>query len=746
MMSMTESDSGSNGRTSRLFETAELIGFRFLELAGNYSTSELSEPSLTWQDWIFAESRRRMSCLWLIIGCVITIENGKKCSICSDMRSLPLPSSKLLWEARSLEEWQTEKAFYDMSCPFVTLGELVEAKANAGDPVEAQRLQNWEMGSDKTAAMLNIAVEFEGTKRKASDAALISNNDNQSQSLPPSPKRTQRETSFLSISSGGRKDVHQNDGMAPSNDQPVDPGPTLSAEQQVVLDTILRGGNVFITGSAGCGKSYLLRAAIDKLKAMGKQVAVCAPTGRAAVHVGGMTTFSYMSWAPDMFKKGIDHLKGIAKRKGKTRQRHGKTDVLIIDEISMVSSDFLNRMNIWMKYARWGQEQGARPFGGLQLIVTGDFCQLPPVNAFEYCYTCGGELRPNKVTGIYRCPNSRDHGPWVDEDKWAFRSAAWAEANFASFNLREIHRQNDLTFIRMLEKCRLGVPFTENDIHLLMHHDCEVDNAPQLLCTRNEIIPINDEKRKAITNYPEREYSVLDGFDCKNYRHKDEFSRYFEQLENSTLKVHEDHPFEAVVKLKETMQVMLQVNLDIRAGLANGSQGVICGWEKIDINVLPKLGGEHSSVREAYVKKFTEQHQQNDPDAKDQFWPVVRFNNGQIRTIYPWCMLTTVGMKEPYSFLHRTQIPLIPGWAITVHKSQGMSLERVIVNLTEAFAEGQVYVALSRATSLRGLKVEGGALGLTVGEGGNHEVRQFLADTFGTEMFKQLEDEEHEES
>ncbi|KAF5573264.1 5'-3' DNA helicase [Fusarium pseudoanthophilum] len=587
----------------------------------------------------------------------------------------------------------------------------------------------------------------EGTKRKASDAVPISENGDQSQILPPSPKRTQREASFLRTSSSGHEDVDQNDGMTPPDDQSVDPEPTLSAEQQVVLDTILRGGNVFITGSAGCGKSFLLRAAIDKLKAMGKQVAVCAPTGRAAVHVGGMTTYSFMSWAPEMFRKGIDHLKKVAKTTRKTRQRHVKTDVLIIDEISMVSSDFLNRMNVCLKHAKWGQEQGARPFGGLQVIVTGDFCQLPPVNAFEFCYTCGGELRPNKVTGIYRCPKDRDHGPWVDEDKWAFRSAAWAEANFTSFNLREIHRQNDLTFIRMLEKCRLGVPFTENDIHLLMHHDCEVDNAPQLLCTRNEIIPINDEKRKAITNYPEREYRVLDGFDCKNNpRHKHEFPRYSVPGENSTLKVHEDHPFEAVVKLKETMQVMLQVNLDIRAGLVNGSQGVICGWEKIDINVLPKLRGEHSSIREAYVKKFTEQHQQRYRNDKDQFWPVVRFNNGQIRTIYPWCMLTTVGMKEPYSFLHRTQIPLIPGWAITVHKSQGMSLERVIVNLTEAFAEGQVYVALSRATSLRGLKVEGNALGLTVGEGGNHEVRQFLADTFGTEMFKQLEDEETVES
>ncbi|RBA22372.1 hypothetical protein FPRO05_00719 [Fusarium proliferatum] len=160
MMSMSEPDSESKERTSRLFETAEMIGSRFLDHTGSYSTTEIAEPSSTWQDWIFAESRRRMSCLWLIIGCVITIENGKKCSICSDMCSLPLPSSKLLWEARSLEEWQTEKAFFDMSCPMITLGELVEAKSNTGNPVEAQRLQTWEMGSDKMAAMLNIAVEF----------------------------------------------------------------------------------------------------------------------------------------------------------------------------------------------------------------------------------------------------------------------------------------------------------------------------------------------------------------------------------------------------------------------------------------------------------------------------------------------------------------------------------------------------------------------------------------------------------
>ncbi|KAF5553625.1 atp-dependent dna helicase pif1 [Fusarium phyllophilum] len=550
----------------------------------------------------------------------------------------------------------------------------------------------------------------QGRKRKASDAAPTSDNAVQSETLPPSPKRTQRESSFLSVSSGDGHDYDaQHDPLAPPSARPViNTEPTLSAEQRQLVDAIVYGQrNVFFTGSAGCGKSTVLRTAIRELRDQHRRVTICAPTGRAAVQIGGMTTYSYMGWAPTLFQGGIAELKKSSWKKT-VRKRLRRTDVLIIDEISMVSSDFFNRMNACLKEVKWGQEAGASAFGGLKVVVTGDFCQLAPVNPFEFCYNCGGRLTFNRVTGVYRCPKFSGHGSWVDEDKWAFRSRAWAEANFACFNLTEIHRQKDPVFLRMLEKCRLGFPFTENDIDLLMNHDCEVEDAPQLLCTRKE--------------------------------------RYFDTLPNNTLKVHENHPLDPVVNLKETMQVMLQVNLDIRAGFVNGSQGVICGWEKIDLARLPELTGEHSDIRESYVRRFTLEHLRLYPDEEDQVWPVVRFNNGKTRTIYPWCVANPVGLDEPFSFLHITQIPLVPGWAVTVHKSQGMTLERVIVNLTEAFAEGQVYVALSRATCLRGLKVAGSAQGLTVGEGGNEEVRQFLADTFGARIFEQLEEREPDES
>ncbi|QGI69817.1 hypothetical protein CEK27_002146 [Fusarium fujikuroi] len=675
MMSMSEPDSESKERTTRLFETAELIGSRFLDHTGSYSTTEIAEPSSTWEDWIFAESRRRMSCLWLIIGCVITIENGKKCSICSDMCSLPLPSSKLLWEARSFEEWQTEKAFFDMSCPMITLGELVEAKTNAGNPVGAQRLQSWEMGSDKMAAMLNIAVEFiprsftrpmpimrgpapptypptppsQGTKRKASDAAPTSENNELSQTLPPSPKRTQREASFLSISSDGHEyDPHQHDELAPRDDRTViNTEPELSDEQNVY-----------------------------------------------------------------------------------------STPLFTLDAMSFLLAQL---------EARVREDKRLLPFGGIQVIVTGDFCQLAPVKPFQFCYVCGVPTKFNKSDGLHTCIKSREHGPWADEDKWAFRSNAWAETNFTCFNLTDIHRQNDPSFIKLLQKCRLGIPFTENDIDLLMNHDCEVENAPQLLCTREEVDPINHAKFQEITEYEPKRYTVLDGFKW-NQKLKWEKDKYSASLEDGTLVVHKEHQLDPVVNLKQTMQVMLQVNLDIRDGLVNGSQGVVCGWEKIDLAKLPVLQGEYSNEREGLVRAFTTKYIQLHPDKRDHVWPRVRFSNGRVRTIYPWCVITPVGEFRPYSLLQRTQIPLIPGWAITIHKSQGMTLERVIVNLSRAFAEGQVYVALSRATCLRGLRVEGEARGITVGEGGNEEVRQFLADTFGTETFEGLEDEEHEES
>jgi ATP-dependent DNA helicase PIF1 len=173
-------------------------------------------------------------------------------------------------------------------------------------------------------------------------------------------------------------------------------------------------------------------------------------------------------------------------------------------------------------------------------------------------------------------------------------------------------------------------------------------------------------------------------------------------------------------------------------GLCNGSQGTICGFEEFDFQKLPdassrsnfvkylerNIVGPHAKLRKRQIRQFI----RNQPE---RAWPIVQFHKGPRRTIYATCRVNSLGDTKPYSLLHRTQIPLIPGWAITAHRSQGMTLSRVIVNLSRAFAEGQVYVALSRATSLDGLTVEGDSRGLAAATGGGEAVNRFMMDRFG---------------
>lgn len=174
------------------------------------------------------------------------------------------------------------------------------------------------------------------------------------------------------------------------------------------------------------------------------------------------------------------------------------------------------------------------------------------------------------------------------------------------------------------------------------------------------------------------------------------------------------------------MPVVLLVNLDLTSGLRNGSQGVVVGWTPPDTSGhrLFPFSGDH--IPREWIERQAFERGLDEP-----VWPIVRFNNRVECTIRAECQINELGDDEPYSLLCRTQIPLTPAWALSIHKAQGMTLEKVKVDVSRAFADGQVYVALSRATSLRGLKVVGDAKGLTVGAGGNKEVRLFYKDKLG---------------
>lgn len=147
---------------------------------------------------------------------------------------------------------------------------------------------------------------------------------------------------------------------------------------------------------------------------------------------------------PNSLKKPIDELRKNAH--GKFVEKGMKdTDVLVIDEILMVEAHFIERLNIVLEEARGSNA----PFGGMQLMVTGDFCQLPLVKPFKYCMQCGRETMPKLAGTVYKCPK---HGEFRESDKWAFRSAAWEECRFTHVNLTQIHRQKDEVFINILQK------------------------------------------------------------------------------------------------------------------------------------------------------------------------------------------------------------------------------------------------------------------------------------------------------
>ena len=482
--------------------------------------------------------------------------------------------------------------------------------------------------------------------------------------------------------------------------------PQLCDEQLELVDLIMEGRNVFYTGSAGCGKSTVLRDFVARLKARGSTVYIIAPTGKAALEVRGVTLYSYAGWTPDILKKPMKRLEQNAHKRRNWR-RMNNTDVLIIDEVSMVENQIFERLNRVMKSAR----DKNKPFGGVQIIATGDFCQLPPVRPFRFCMECGTELLRHSGGKLYEC---EEHGEFDDSEKWAFCSDAWKECDFVHFRLKKVHRQKELVFKTLLEKCRLGRPLNQGEKNLLLNHKCETAGAVRLFPTRDEVGQVNDAEMASLKGRSLK-LNCLDDF-FWNRQHVDLENKSERGQSVHTLLALEEHKFESVLEMKENMLVILLINLDFDAGLINGSQGVIVGFETPNDDSLPKQYGDYKARRQGLIREFVKR-------AVVCEWPIVQFQNGVKRTIYAHCMMSELGDSEPYSLLSRTQIPLVAAWAMTIHKSQGMTLSRVIVDLRRTFQKAQDYVALSRASSLAGLKVE--ALG-DRNWGCNKEVLQFL--------------------
>jgi len=384
-----------------------------------------------------------------------------------------------------------------------------------------------------------------------------------------------------------------------------------------IVKLIENGENLFITGGAGTGKSYTLQ----RLRKKYPNSIVCAPTGVAALNIGG-TTIHKAFGIPvfDNLYRSIE-AKLFMKVRKEIREKLQCVDIIFIDEISMVRADILDFIDKRLRYIKGCSD----PFGGIQVICFGDPFQLPPVTNGSY-----GETRI-----------------------WFFEADAWKKAEFKIIELNKVYRQNDQAFVDILHRIRIGKPTVEDFqiLNSLVTSEIDYDRFTILAGINNKVKRINESKLREI--------------DSKEYTYKAIIKGDFNP--NSCIA-------ERVLKLKKGSKVLSLINND-EEGYVNGSVGIV---EELDQNgVTVKFDHLDYPV---YIEKVTW-------ELKDQV-----YNKYRGKWEFP-----VVGSM--------TQIPLKLGWAITIHKSQGLTIPNLYVDNSNIFAPGQFYVALSRATSLDGLRI-----------------------------------------
>ncbi|KAJ7566934.1 hypothetical protein O6H91_02G124500 [Diphasiastrum complanatum] len=416
---------------------------------------------------------------------------------------------------------------------------------------------------------------------------------------------------------------------------------TLSMQQLQVLKAIAQGKSVFVTGSAGTGKSFLVEFAIRVLNRIhgADSVFVTASTGLAACAIGGTTLHSFAGVGLGVGSKESLATKVLSRRESKKRWM--KAQALVIDEISMIDGEFLDKLDYVGRTVRASSGK-QKPFGGLQLVVTGDFFQLPPVK------------------------------PENEKKYFAFEADCWSRCFDLQIELTHVFRQSDQDFVALLNEIRKGVcsPPTLSKLHG---------------CTG----PVGDQGIIPTRLYPhkvdvgrENDHNLRSlGRELVTFTAKDEGKSDF------AIRLLENVRAVKLLSLCIGAQVMLVKNLDTEIGLVNGARGIVVRFSQEEDPLAPEAKDTMRFVSPSGV------------------WPVVRFAcDGLERVVRPESWSVLEGNTE---IAKRTQVPLILAWALSVHKCQGMTLDRVETDLSKAFDYGMVYVALSRIRSLDGLQLIG---------------------------------------
>lgn len=346
------------------------------------------------------------------------------------------------------------------------------------------------------------------------------------------------------------------------------------------------------------------------------------------------------------------------------------------------------------------------PFGGKQVIFLGDFHQLPPVKPFEFCLQCGESIpdKPEVVCVSRHCKANPDQITFIKKsDKWAFRAPVWRELKLKHVKLEQIHRQKDTRFQDILNKIRNGMQLEPTEwADLEREKDLPKGAfAVRLMSKLFKVKEFNENQLRALKSQPKTWHAHDMGkklVSAKEGEWQDPNIPHKIREYRDTLK---DHRFLQDLTLKVGARVVLLQNLSTK--LVNGSQGVVVGFAHAtqELEKIMEMSGEHQAIRQ---ESMTEYHRTNPP-----FRPLVQFANGVKELIPAYASASIRGGSQVHEqyVVCRTQIPLTLAWALSIHKSQGMTLDYVEVSSRDIFESGQLYVALSRATHLGGLRLTG---------------------------------------
>ncbi|EKE11074.1 MAG: hypothetical protein ACD_15C00140G0002 [uncultured bacterium] len=386
-------------------------------------------------------------------------------------------------------------------------------------------------------------------------------------------------------------------------------------KQKTALDILKLGHNVFLTGPAGSGKTYLLNQYIDYLKEKNIGVAITASTGIAATHMNGQTIHSWSGMGISEALSEEDMTK--LTKKHYHRQKFKKAKVLIIDEVSMLHAHQLDLVDSICKKFK----DPFLPFGGLQVILCGDFFQLLPVAKYG------------------RKP------------EFVIQSDSWEEMNPKICYLEEQHRQEDGQMLRILKDIR--------------SRSCDEKTLKLILSRENKAIKNSITPTRLFTHNAD-----VDAINNLELRKINEESKIFEMtaagIDNLIMTLKRGCLAPETLVLKKGAVVMFVKN-NFERGYVNGTLGKVLGFDGMGLPVVKTFSGKEIMVI-------------------PEKWSIE---------------------EDDVPLASITQMPLRLAWAITVHKSQGMTLDAVEMDLSKAFEYGMGYVALSRARTLEGIKLLG---------------------------------------